>query len=382
MKTATELIHRPRAAEANMINPPIHRGSTVLFKNFEDLTRANAGTYEGILYGTDRLPAQRSFEEALCALEGGRLTRAFQSGLAAILGTFYAFTKAGDHILLCDNAYGPGQLFCRDVLSRFGVTFNCVPANVGADIVDYLKPNTRLILLESPGSNSLEIQDIPAVAAVAKARGILTALDNTWATPLYLDPFRHGVDLSIHSVSKYISGHSDILLGAVTATDRCAEALDHYCRVTETYAQPEDCHLALRGLKTLPVRLKQHEQSALEIARWLELHPAVGQVIHPALPCHPEHALWKRDFTGSTGLFSFTLKQEPEPSKLAAFIDSLRLFGIGYSWGGYHSLVTAARHHRALPSRYDGRTLVRLSIGLEDPEDLKADLEQGLARLY
>lgn len=382
MKDATNLDRSGGAAPlARMVNPPLHRGSTVLFDSYRDLARANAGQYPGIVYGTDRLPTQRAFEEALCALEGGRLTRAFQSGISAIINTFLAFTRAGDQVLLCDNAYGPGAAFCRGVLTRFGVEIGAIPSDVGAEIVDYLRPRTRLILLESPGSNTLEIQDIPAVTAAARERGILTVLDNTWATPLYLSPFELGVDISIQSATKYISGHSDVLLGAVTVTERHADELDRYCRVTETFASPEDCYLALRGLKSLPVRLKQHERSALEIARWLEAQPLVDQVIHPALPSHPEHARWTRDFTGSSGLFSFTLKEEPSPEQLSAFIDGLALFGIGYSWGGFKSLITAGRHARSLPSRYAGRTLVRLNVGLEDSRELVEDLRRGLARL-
>lgn len=382
MKNTTRLIQSFDAGpSARTVNPPLYRGSTVLFDTYQDLLRANAGEYDGIVYGTDRLPTQRAFEDALCALEGGYLTRAFQSGIHAIINTFLAFTRAGDHVLLCDNVYGPGAAFCKRILAKFGVEIGAVPANVGADLRDYLRPRTRLILLESPGSNTLEIQDIPAVTAIARERGILTVLDNTWATPLYLNPFELGVDVSIHSATKYISGHSDVLLGTVTVTEACAKELDSYYRTTETFASPEDCYLALRGLKTLSVRLKQHERSALEIARWLETQDLVDQVIHPALPNHPEHALWKRDFAGSSGLFSFTLRKEPAPERLAAFIDGLELFGIGYSWGGFKSLVTAGRCARTLPSRYAGRTIVRLNIGLEDTECLMKDLERGLTRL-
>lgn len=382
MKDATHLVRAgPLGPPARTINPPLQRGSTVLFDSYQDLVRANAGQYGGITYGTDRLPTQRAFEDAMCALEGGHLTRAFPSGISAIINTFLAFTRAGDHVLLCDNAYGPGATFCERVLTRFGVEIGAVPSSVGADLVEHLKPNTRLVLLEAPGSSTLEIQDIPAVAAIARERGILTVLDGTWATPLYLKAFELGVDVSVQSATKYISGHSDALLGTISVTERHAQELDAYCRTTETCASPEDCHLALRGLRSLPVRLRQHERSALEVARWLEAQPPVDRVLHPALPSHPEHALWKRDFTGSSGLFSFTLKEEPSPGQLAAFIDGLELFGIGYSWGGFQSLITAGRPSRRLPSRYAGRTVIRLSIGLEDPQDLVKDLELGLGRL-
>jgi cystathionine beta-lyase len=363
------------------VNPPLQRGSTVLFESYAELARANSGQHPGITYGTDRLPTQRAFESAVCAMEGGALTRAFPSGIAAIIGAFQAFTKAGDHVLLCDNVYGPGVRFCRDVLSRFGVEMGFLPPDVGADVADHLRPNTRLILLESPGSLTLEIQDLPAVAAVARARGVLTVLDNTWATPLFLEPFRLGVDATIHSATKYLSGHSDVLLGTVSVTERHAEALDRYYRSTETFAAPEDCHLALRGLKTLEVRLRQHERAALEIARWLEGSGLVDEVIHPALPGHPNHDRWARDFTGSSGLFSFTLQEEPTEAQLSAFIDGLELFGIGYSWGGYQSLITVGQGTRRLASRYAGRTVVRLSVGLEDPRALIADLEAGFDRL-
>lgn len=363
------------------VNPPLHRAATVLFDSYEDLMKAVAGEHRGITYGTDRLPTQRLFEEAMRDLEGGHLTRAFPSGIGALIGALQAFTKSGDHILLCDNVYGPIAHFCGNFLSKYGVEIGILPPNVGADVTEHLRPNTVLILLESPGSNTFEIQDIPAVAAIARERGVLTLLDNTWATPLLLDPFPLGVDATIHSVTKYISGHSDVLLGTVTATEHCAAALDSFYRTTESYAAPEDCHLALRGLRTLPVRLKQHGESALAIAHWLDAHDLIDTVIHPALPSHPEHHLWRRDFRGASGLFAFTLKEEYPQPRLAAFINSLQLFGLGFSWGGFKSLITAAKYPRVLPSRYAGRTVIRLSIGLEDPQDLWVDLEQGLDRL-
>jgi cystathionine beta-lyase len=363
------------------VNPALQRGSTVLFERYEDMLAIGAGKYPGVIYGTDRMPVQRAFEQAMLELEGGGLTRAFQSGIGAITNTLLAFTRAGAHILVCANAYGPTMRYCQQVLARFQVETTVAPADAGADIAALLRPNTALILLESPGSNTFEIQDIPAITALARERGILTVLDNTWATPLYLRPFDLGVDVSVQSATKYIAGHSDVLLGVVTVTEALAKQFATFYRVTELFADPEDCYLGLRGLRTLPVRLRQHGQSALLVAQWLAAHPLVDQVLHPALPSHPEHHLWRRDFLGASGLFGFTFKEEPPAERLAAFINALELFGIGFSWGGFKSLVTAGQYQRALPSRYQGRTIVRLSIGLEDAGDLMQDLTAGFALL-
>jgi cysteine-S-conjugate beta-lyase len=369
------------AIPANTVNPPCYRGSTVLFDCYADMLKSRRREYPGISYGTDRLPTQRQFEEAMRQLEGGAVTRVFQSGIAAIQTALMAFTKSGDHILIVDNAYGPGQRFCRKVLEKYHIRHTLVPANVGAEIEQYLEADTTLILLESPGSITFEIQDIPAITAIAGPRNIVTLLDATWATPLYLKPFALGVDATIHSVTKYISGYSDILAGTVTVGEKYGQAFAEFYKLMEIYTPAEECYLALRGLHTLATRLRQHEQSAYTLAKWLETVPQVEEVLHPALTRHPEHHLWQRDFQGSSGLFGFTLKKDYSETELAAFIDSLALFRLGYSWGGYQSLVTAAKTVRATPSRYAGKTVVRLSVGLENCADLRADLANGLAML-
>ena len=387
MKRTTRLINTPVSCQdgdltsLKTINPPIFRGSTVLFDSFADLTLANAGEYEGITYGTDRLPTQRILEEAVKELEGGALTRAFPSGISAIINTFLAFTGSGDHILLCDNAYGPTTRFCNEVLKKYQVEITTIPSSAGKEIEHFIQDNTKLIFLESPGSNTFEIQDIPAITSLAKSREIVTVLDNTWATPLYLNPFSLGVDVSIQSVTKYLSGHSDLLMGTVTVNEKYAETFKQFYHVTETYTPEDDCYTALRGLRTLPLRLKQHEQSALEIAHWLESVVCIDQVLHPALPSHPEHHLWQRDFTGSSGLFAFIFKEEYPQDSFAEFVDSLQLFGIGYSWGGFKSLITAGKYNRSHESKYAGKTVVRLNIGLEDPADLLNDLKTGFELL-
>ena len=366
---------------ATTINPPVYRGSTVLFDNYQEMLKVGRHEYEGITYGTDRLPTQRQFEEAMRQLEGGAVTRVFQSGIAAIQTALLAFTKSGDHILVCDNAYSPGQRFCKKVLKKFNIDYTLIPPDVGADIEQYIRPNTVLVLLESPGSITFEIQDIRAITNITGPKNIVTVLDATWATPLYLKPFELGIDVSIHSVTKYISGYSDVLAGTVTVGDRYGQTFADFYKLLEIYTPAEECYLALRGLYSLATRLRQHEQSALTVAKWLQTVSVIDDVIHPALPSHPEHHLWQRDFTGSSGLFAFTFKKDYTDEELTAFIDSLELFHLGYSWGGYKSLLTAAKIMRSTPSRYAGKTIVRLSIGLEDCDDLICDLDKGLAML-
>jgi len=350
-------------AQATTINPPCYKGSTVLFDCYADMLKSRRNEYTGISYGTDRLPTQRQFEEAMRQLEGGAITRVFQSGIAAIQTALMAFCGSGDHILVVDNAYGPGQRFCRKVLEKkYRVQCTLVPPNVGGDIEGYIQPNTSLILLESPGSITFELQDIPAITAIARQKNIVTLLDATWATPLYLKPFELGVDATIHSVTKYISGYSDVLAGTVTVGEKYAQQFEEFYKLLEIYTPAEECYLALRGLHSLAVRLRQHEKSALTLAKWLQTVPLVDEVLHPALPWHPEHHIWKRDFSGSSGLFAFTFRKDYSDAELATFIDTLALFRLGYSWGGYQSLLTAAKTVRSTPSRYKDQTIIRLNI--------------------
>ncbi len=363
------------------VNPPIYSASTVMFENYAELSAAGKGQYEGFTYGTDGSPTQKAFERAMTELEGGYYTRAVPSGLLAITSSLQAFLKQGDHLLVCNSVYGPVRRFATTVLQKFGVSTSYFPANTGADISNYITPQTRMILMESPGSNTFEIQDVGAITAVAKQHGIITAIDNTWSTPLYFKPFDHGVDISIHSVTKYISGHSDLLLGSVTVNKDCYERFYKLVRALEIFAPQDACYLALRGLKTLKVRLKQHETSALEIATWLQDQPGVETVLHPVLPSHPEHHIWKRDFHGSAGIFSFVLDAKYNEDDIAKVVNALQLFGIGYSWGGYKSLVTAGQFAQSEISRYHGRWMIRLNIGLEETDDLKADIKQALAKL-
>lgn len=383
-KVSTRLVNggaREAAQPVNTITPPLHRASTVLFDTYADMQKANRGEFDGVDYGTSGLSAQKAFEAAMAELDGSYGCKAFQSGLTAIAMTLLAYTQQGDHILVCDNVYGPTRRFCDAFLSKFGVRTDYLPSDAAADVADHLRDNTRLVFIESPGSNTFEIQDIPAITAICRERGVRTAIDNTWATPLYCDVFGLGVDVAIQSVTKYITGHSDILLGSVSTTENAWPALERTVHAFEAFAPQEDCYQALRGLRTLPVRLKQHEQSALKVARWLEAHDMVDKVLHPALPSHPQHALWQRDFSGSSGLFGFTLKDRLEDADHAVFVDNLALFGMGYSWGGFKSLITGGTFRRTNTFGYAGKTIFRLNIGLEDADDLIADLAQGLERL-
>ena len=364
------------------VNPPLHRASTVVYETYEDYLRADRKPYHGKLYGTYGSPVQLELERELAELEGGHACRVCHSGLDAIETVLMAFTRSGDHILVCDNVYGPTRDFGDRVLAKYGVEVEYLPPTIGFGVESFLKPNTRLVYLESPGSNTFEIQDVPAVVEGAKPRNVVTVLDNTWATPLFCRPFDLGVDVSIHSASKYIAGQSDTLLGTITTSEERFAELESFYETTERFASPESCYTALKGLRTLPVRLAQHQAAGLDIAKWLEKHPAVETVIHPALESHPEHHLWRRNMTGASGVFGFLLEREPSRSELSTLLDPMRVFAIGLSWGGFQSLIKPVRvTDRVHPFRYQHRTILRLSVGLEDVERMKADLGEALDRI-
>ncbi|APX76220.1 Cystathionine beta-lyase metC [Achromobacter insolitus] len=387
MKEDTQLVTVGRHPErfGGLVNTPICRASTILagsMAEWEEMKRARAAEEPGATtYGRYGTATTHAFEEAIAALEGGHRSLAFPSGLAAIVTTLTALLSAGDHVLVTYSAYSPTRSFLDHVLSRLGVEVEVYDPGRGKNIESVMRSNTRVVYVESPGSETLEIQDIPAITAVAHAHGAFVVMDNTWATPLFFKPFEHGVDVSIHAATKYIVGHSDAMLGVVT----CNEATWAQVKKTTQYmgqtAGPDDIYLALRGLRTMGVRLQRHWASGLRVAQWLEQQAEVEAVVHPALPSHPGHALWKRDFRGASGLFTVVLRASEDES-VAAFVDALQHFGIGVSWGGYESLAipfTPGKHHGARWP-YTGKA-VRLHVGLEDPEDLIADLNRGLAAL-
>lgn len=369
---------RDPAAHFGFVNPPIYRGSTVLFPTVAAMETLD----QPFTYGTKGTPTTRALERAWSEIASAADTVLVPSGLAAIGLALLTTAHAGAHVLVVDSAYQPTRSFCDTILKRFGVTTQYYDALIGADIARLIRPETTAVLLESPGSQSMEIQDVPAIAAAAHEKGVCVILDNTWATPLFFAPHGHGVDLAIEAGTKYLSGHADLLIGLVSANASWAKKLRATFNAFAIGAGPDDAALALRGLRTMHLRLKAQEQAALEIARWLATQPEVSRVLHPALPDHPGHALWRRDFLGSSGVFSIVLKPASEAA-VAAFVNGLDLFGIGFSWGGYESLILpfdCASYRTATTWAPEGPTL-RLSIGLEDVADLKADLAAGLSRL-
>lgn len=369
---------RDTKAQHGFVNPAVFHGSTVLYPTADDL-HAHRGEFQ---YGRHGTPTTKALQQVLMELEDPRCAGVgiAPSGLAAISTTLLSVLKAGDHVLVCDSIYRPTRNFCNGMLARYGVETTYFDPLVGSGIEQLLKPNTRAVVVEAPGSQSFEMPDIPAIAAVAHAHGALVIDDNTWATPLYHRSLEQGVDISMQAATKYIGGHSDIMFGTISANEKAWPLIVEGIRLLGVCAGPDDVFLALRGVRTLGVRLAQHHRSGLEMARWLAARPEVIDVLHPALESHPGHAIWKRDFTGASGLFSIVLQPRPQAA-VDAMLDTLTLFGMGYSWGGFESLAIPfdCASYRTATRWAPGGPTLRLHIGLENVEDLKADLERGFA---
>jgi cystathionine beta-lyase len=376
----TRLVHAGHDVETSrgFVNVPPFRGSTVLYPNAASLHSRE----QRYTYGTHGTPTTDALASAWSELAGAAGTALVPSGLAAIAMALQTALKSGDHLLMTDAAYFPARRFAEKVLRPFGVETTYYDPAIGAGIAELIRDNTRAILTEAPGSQSLDMQDIPAIAEAAHKRGVCVIMDNTWATPLFFPPHERGVDLAIEAGTKYLSGHSDLLLGLISANKEWWPRLKAYVDLYAVPPGPEDCFLALRGLRTMELRLKEAERQALALAHWLESRAEVKRVIHPALPHYPGHEIWKRDFSGSSGLFSIVLHPVPEAA-VAAMLDGLKLFGLGYSWGGYESLVIPfdCSTYRTATQWAPGGPTLRLQAGLEDIEDLKADLAHGFELL-
>jgi cystathionine beta-lyase len=382
LRPATRLVTggRDTAANHGFVNPPVYHASTVLYPSADDFLARRAR----YVYGRRGTPTSEALETALRELEGPACAGValLPSGLAAISTALLSVLKAGDHLLVTDSAYQPTRKFCNGILERYGVTATYYDPMIGAGLAALMRPNTRAVFVEAPGSLTFEVQDVPAIAEAAHAGGAVVLMDNTWASPLYFRPLDKGVDLSVQAGTKYIGGHSDVMLGAVSATAAVWERLRGTVHALGLCVGPDDTYLGLRGLRTLGVRLAQHYQAGLKVARWLAARPEVARVLHPALDTCPGHAIWARDFAGASGLFSVILKPVAQ-SAVNAFLDELDLFGIGASWGGFESLAIPfdCTPIRTATKWAPGGPTVRFHIGLEDVDDLIGDLERGFAAL-
>lgn len=387
MKETTKLTQLGRDPEANfgVVNMPVYHASTIVWPNlehFEQLKRDFLTGEKIISYGLHGTPTQFSLEAALAELEGGYDCRLFSTGLAANIISLMTYIKAGDHVLVSDSIYGPVRGFCSSWLPRFGVTADFYDPMIGEGIKAMVKEETRVVLVESPGSITFEVQDIPAIAKVAKENGAVVIMDNTWGTPLNFKPFEHGVNVSVQALTKYVIGHSDAMLGAVTCDEEYWPQLKKAASEFGQHAAPDDTYLAQRGLRTMDVRLKRHEQNAYQLAEYLQTVPEVETILHPGLPGCPGHEIWQRDFTGACGLFSITLKSVSREG-VAAMVDDMKLFGFGASWGGYESLICVYDENtpRTVTKWPSEKWVIRLHAGLEDVDDLIADLEAGFERM-
>ena len=367
---------RESAAHCGVVNTPVYRASTILYPDVATLD-AHGMPFS---YGRRGNPTVRSLEDAIATLEDAAAVALFPSGLSAVTGAILVACAAGDHLLMTDTCYAPTRIFCDKVLRRFGVETTYYDPLIGAGIAALFKPNTKAVFCESPGSLTFEVQDVPAIAQVAHAHGAAVLMDNTWGTPLLYPALARGADLSIQAVTKYIGGHADVMMGYIAANERFAARLKEFHDYTGFYVSGDDCFLALRGLRTLAVRLKRHQETAMTLARWLQARPEVSRVLYPALENDPGHALWRRDFSGACGLFGVVLKPASKTA-VSAMIDGMQHFGLGFSWGGYESLMIPSDIHRTATRFAPEGPVLRIHAGLEAPEDLLADLELGLERL-
>jgi len=397
MKKETLITRAGRSpkSQAGSVNPPIYQTSTVIFPTWEAYLNAEKGKafYEetegaatsDLSYAISGTPTTFALEKALVALEGDGGVVLVPSGLSAIAVAIQSFVSAGDHILVTDSAYGPARRFCNKELKRFGVEVEYYDPLIGAGIKKLIRKNTKVVFLESPGSMTFEVQDVPAIVKAAKSvsEEIVTIIDNSWATSLFFEPYKHGVDVSLQAITKYIAGHSDIIMGAIFAKREHLKKINATFRHTGLHVHPFACYQALRGFRTLATRLEKHQQSALKIAQWLQTHPKVDKVIYPALIKDPGYKLWKRDFSGAGSLFAFVLNKKYDDAAISRMLDNMEVFAIGCSWGGFESLIInydPSAIRTATQWKTSG-SCIRLYIGLESPEDLIADLEKGLKRL-
>lgn len=381
----TSIVHAGRefGPHPRPVNPPVYRASTILFDSLDSFLDAHGPDSKTLAYGRHGTPTARCLSDAVAELERGYRSALFPSGLAAITCALTAYLKPGDHLLLPNSVYDPTRQAAERTLARLGISATYYPPEVGASLDSLMTDRTAVVFIESPGSLTFEVQDTPAIAGAAKRRGAITMMDNTWATPFCFKPLLHGVDVSIQAATKYIVGHADVLMGIVTTTEAAWPALHTVVQDFGQCVSPDDAYLAQRGLRTLAVRLKQQAKTALHLAEWLRQRPEVERVMYPALPSDPGHAIWRRDFSGASGLFAFTL-HAAYAGRFARLIEGLSLFGLGASWGGFESLIMPGRlHMRPLPTGIPPDVLlVRIHAGLEEPRDLIADLEAGFARLH
>jgi cystathionine beta-lyase len=361
--------------EHGIVNPAVYHASTITFPTVEALHKKN----QPYIYGRRGTPTSRAFETAVAELEGGFDCKAAPSGLMAITSALLAFLGAGDHLLMVDTVYGPARHLCDTVLKRLGIETTYYDPLVGAGISALIRNNTRVVYMESPGSQTMEVQDVPAIAEAARKAGAIAMIDNTWSGGHYFKAFVHGCDVSIQAATKYIVGHSDAMLGTVVCNEAAWPQFNEAFETMGVFAGPDDMYLGLRGLRTIDVRLARHMESAILVAEWLRSRREVEAVLYPALSNDPGHALWKRDFTGASGLFSVVLKPMPEAA-IAAMLDHLELFSMGYSWGGFESLVVPFKAHRTASEWKSDGPALRFHIGLEHPDDLIRDLDAGFAR--